>query len=375
MKKRNIALITSVFLLILILLALTGVIPVLKSHEPAFTPVVPPAAPPAPSAPSAFSDDLSVHFLDVGQADSIFIRLPNGQSMLIDAGESDSANTIITYLEDNDCTKIDYLVITHPHADHIGGLPTVIEKMEIGSVYMPRISHTSNLFDKLLTAIENKGLLIDEAEAGAVILSVPGLRADIVAPDREYSNLNNYSAVVKITYGSTAFLFMGDAESQSERVITADVSADILKVGHHGAKTSTSAAFLKRVAPAYAVISVGADNTYKHPSDKILSRLDDLMVKVYRTDLYGTIVFTSDGEAISMKAFRANAPAPALTFTPKQEHEASGTPEPDIVMVWVTASSARYHSRNDCGNMNPEKARQVTLEYAETRYNACSKCH
>ena len=337
MKKRNIALIASFFLLILIVLALTGVIPVFKTPAPAFTPS---------------SNELLVHFLNVGQADSIFIQLPDGKTMLIDTGESDSANTIISYLENSGCTKIDYLVITHPHADHIGGLPAVIDKMEIGSVYMPRIYHTTNLFDKLLTAIENKGLRINEAKAGAVILYVPGLRADIVAPVREYNNLNNYSTVVKISYGSTAFLFMGDAESQSERDITADVSADVLKVGHHGANTSTCPSFLKRVSPTYAVISVGANNTYKHPSDKILSRLAALMVNVYRTDIHGTIVFTSDGNAIKIKTFK-----------------------PDTVMVWITTTSTRYHSRNDCGNMNPEKARQVTLEYAVTRYKPCSKCN
>jgi len=251
-----------------------------------------------------FTRDLTVHFIDVGQADSILIQLPNGQTMLIDGGESRDANNIMSYMRSKGVTTIDYLVATHPHADHIGGLPTIIDAMDIRSIYMPRVSHTTQTFERLLTSIQNKGLQIDTARAGVSILSSPGLQIDIVAPIRDnYSDLNDHSAVIKITYGSTSFLFTGDAESHSEGHITADVStdvsADVLKVSHHGSRTSTTDAFLRRVAPTYAVISVGSGNTYGHPTDEVLARLDSAGVSVFRTDLQGTIVFTSDGENIS----------------------------------------------------------------------------
>jgi len=141
--------------------------------------------------------------------------------------------------------------------------------------------------------------MIDQAIASVSILSIPGLEVDIVAPVREdYRDHNDHSAVIKITFGSTSFLFMGDAEGASEGHISADISADVLKVGHHGSRTSTSEAFLSRVTPSYAVISVGSDNSYGHPRAEVLTRLVNANVEVYRTDMDGTIVFTSDGENI-----------------------------------------------------------------------------
>jgi len=248
---------------------------------------------------ASFARELSVHFIDVGQADSILVMLPNGENMLIDGGEARNASDILSYLHSHDVTAIDYLVASHPHADHIGGLPAIIDAMEVHSIFMPRVSHTTVTFERFLTSIQNKGLLIDQALAGVSILSLPGLDVDIAAPVREdYRDHNDHSAVIKITFGSTSFLFMGDAEGTSESHITGDISADVLKVGHHGSRTSTTADFLSRVAPSYAVISVGATNSYGHPTDEVLARLYNANVEVYRTDIAGTIIFTSDGENI-----------------------------------------------------------------------------
>ena len=236
---------------------------------------------PDETTPPALTDDLVVHYIDVGQADSILIQLPNGQTMLIDGGESNNASSILSYMRSLNITTIDYLIATHPHSDHIGGLPTIIDSIDIGSVYMPRVSHTTQTFERLLTAIQNKGLQIDTAKAGVDILSEPDLQISIVAPVNEtYSELNDYSAVIMITYSNNTFLFMGDAEVLSESHITADVSADVLKVGHHGSDTSTSAVFLQKVSPDYAVISVGSGNSYGHPSDSTLSRLNDAGIKI-----------------------------------------------------------------------------------------------
>ena len=245
-----------------------------------------------------FIRNLTIHFIDVGQADSILILLPNGENMLIDGGEANNADAIMDYLRSYNISSIDYLVASHPHADHIGGLPAIIDAMDIHSIYMPRVSHTTLTFERLLTSILNKGLEIDQALAGVSIFSSADLKINIVGPARnDYKDHNDHSAVIKLTYGNTSFLFMGDAESTAESHITADISADVLKVGHHGSSTSTSVSFLRKVAPSYAVISVGK-NSYGHPTDDVLYRLDNADVEVYRTDMAGTIVFTSDGENI-----------------------------------------------------------------------------
>jgi len=248
--------------------------------------------------PLDIPQSLKVHFIDVGQGDSTYIQLPNGQNMLIDGGTTGSG--IVSYLQAHDTTVIDYLVITHPHLDHIGGIPLIIDTFDVKKIYMPYITNNTRAFINLLESIENNGLEIDEAKAGVNILSESGIYIEFIAPVKEYRNINDNCAVVKLTYGNTSFLFMADAESASEADITADVSADVLKVGHHGSRSSTTASFLSKVSPTYAVISVGSGNTYGHPTDDVLSRLDNAGVEVFRTDLHGTIVFISDGTDITV---------------------------------------------------------------------------
>lgn len=250
------------------------------------------------------SGTMKVHFLDVGQGDSIMVQFPDGQNMLIDAGKNDSANTVLNYLKKVGVNKIDYLVGTHPHEDHIGGMDSVIKTFDIGEIYMPKATTTTKTFRDVLTAIKNKDLKITTAKAGVNILKDDNLTVDILAPHCEkYEDLNNYSAVIKITYGQKSFLLTGDAEEQSEFEILASSSvkpeADVLKVGHHGSHSSTSTPFLKAVAPKYAVISVGAGNDYGHPHKETLDKLRKAGVQVLRTDEKGTIVFTTDGKEIS----------------------------------------------------------------------------
>jgi competence protein ComEC len=271
--------------------------------------------------------------------------------------------------------------------------------MDIGEIYMPRVSHTTQTFERLLDAIDRKGLQVNTARAGVNILSVPGLQIDIVAPVRDnYNNLNDWSAVVLLTYGSTAFLFTGDAEALSEGHITADISADVLKVGHHGSRTSTSQGFLDRVAPTYAVITVGANNSYGHPTEDVLRRLSNANVSVFRTDQQGTIIFTSDGSTLSVNTepTRASAGTPAATARPATQPAATARPTaqptaqptatpqatveptatPAAVMVWLAATGTRYHRINNCGRMNPNNATQVTLEEAKRRnFDPCANCN
>lgn len=244
---------------------------------------------------------MKVHFIDVGQGDSIFIELPDKRSMLIDAGESKYGKTVVNTIKAAKKDRLDYVIATHPHSDHIGGMSEVIKSFEIGSVFMPEVSRTTTTYKNLLAAIQSKGLKINTAQAGVNIINTDNLKADILAPVKDnYKDLNDWSAVLKLTYGSTSFLFMGDATATSESDITGNVKADVLKAGYHGGRTATSDSFLTKVSPEYAVISVGKGNPYGHPTAEVLNKLTKANVKVYRTDLSETLVFTSDGKEITV---------------------------------------------------------------------------
>ncbi len=241
------------------------------------------------------------HYIDVGQGDSEFLELPNGQTMLIDASTKNQSDTIIEYIESKGYSSIDYVVATHPHADHIGGMAAVIEHFDIGMVYMPNAETSTKTFENLLETIQDKGLKIKTAKAGVSILDTENLDIEMLAPvEDSYDNLNNYSAVIKVTYKDTSFLYMGDAETDVEDEITADVSADVIKVGHHGSDTSSSQGFVERVSPKYAIMEVGEDNSYGHPKVEIIERWEDIGAAVYRTDLNGNIVVISDGKNITV---------------------------------------------------------------------------
>lgn len=258
---------------------------------------------------STFSrDTLRVNYIDVGQGDSIFIELPNKETMLIDAGESYEADNVINYIKNLGISKIDYIVGTHPHTDHIGGLEEVINTFDIGSIYMPKATSTSKTYLDLLTTISDKGLSVKTAKSGVVILDEDNLKLEFIAPNSDsYSELNNYSAVLKLTYLDNTFLFMGDAETLSEDEITSDVDADVIKVGHHGSDSSSSLEFVKKVSPEYAIIMVGEGNSYNHPYQSIIDRYLSVGANVLRTDLDGNIVCDSDGVDVSCKGDKGSS--------------------------------------------------------------------
>ena len=248
---------------------------------------------------------LKVHVIDVGQADSIFIELPNQETMLIDAGNNSDDDIVVDYIKNLKYDKIDYVIGTHPHEDHIGGLDTVINTFNIQNIYMPKVQHDTKTFKDVLLAVQNKNLKIKTAKAGVNIINSNELKIDIIAPvNSDYDSLNNYSAVVKITYKDRSFLFMGDAEKLSEEEITANVKADVIKIGHHGSKSSTSNKFLSKVSPSFAFITVGKDNDYGHPHDEVINLLNKSSIKVYRTDISGTIIIKSDGYNIDVEEFK-----------------------------------------------------------------------
>ena len=242
---------------------------------------------------------IEVHFLDVGQGDSIFIEINNSKTMLIDASTSSYGNFIIDYISSLGYDRIDYLIATHPHADHIGSMQDIVLEYDIGDIYMPKVSTNTKTYENLLTAIDDKNLTIKKAYKGVKIIDEDELDVSILSPTKdEYDNLNNYSAVLKLTYKNVSYLFMGDSEEEVEENILDDVKADVIKIAHHGSNSSSSLEFLKKVSPTYAVISVGEDNSYNHPHKEVLDRLEEIGSIVYRTDLDGNIIISTDGNKI-----------------------------------------------------------------------------
>ncbi len=257
---------------------------------------------PKPASQSSF---LKVYFIDVGQGDSIFISTPSGKTMLIDAGKNDKGSLVKDYIESLGYKKIDAVIGTHPHEDHIGGLDVVVDNFDIGNIYLPKKSNTTKTFEDLLVSVKNKGLKIKTAAAGISLDLDPLVKIQMLASvNTDYEDINNYSAVIKVTYKNISFLFTGDAEALSEKEMLSkgyNLKANVLKIGHHGSSSSTSAKFLQAVSPDFAVISVSSDNEYNHPHKITLNRLSSAKVKTYRTDKAGTITALSDGNTLKFE--------------------------------------------------------------------------
>lgn len=251
----------------------------------------------------------SVYFIDVGQGDCELIRTPDGQNILIDAGTNATGDKLVQYLEQLGVEQIDTLIATHPHEDHIGGMDEVVNAFPIGDVYLPKVADsqtpTTRTYERLLDAIADKGLSITPGRGGMTILDDDGIKLEFLAPNADsYADLNSYSIVAKLTCGQKSFLFTGDAESDSEEEMLHagyDLRSDVLKCGHHGSSTSTSAAFLQAVQPTYAVISCGVDNDYGHPHRETLDKLNDAGVQIYRTDEQDTILAVCDGTDVTFQ--------------------------------------------------------------------------
>jgi competence protein ComEC len=245
---------------------------------------------------------LLAHYIDVGQADSILIQV-NNKNVLIDAGNRGDADTIVSYLQKQGVKKLDYVIATHPHEDHIGSMSDIIKKFPITEFYAPKKTSTTKTFENMIDALNGKKIIT--AKAGVKLNLGENIKAEFLAPNSDkYEEVNNFSAVLKLTYGDNKFLFMGDAENLSEGEILAsnvDVSSDVIKVGHHGSSTSSSKEFLDKVSPKIAVISVGKGNDYGHPHKETLEEFKKRGYTVYRTDIDGTIILQSDGKNIKKK--------------------------------------------------------------------------
>jgi competence protein ComEC len=283
---------------------------------------------------TSVNGQLKVYYFDVGQGDSALIQTPQGEDILIDGGNNDKGDDVVRYLQALHVNDLEVMIATHPDADHIGGLDTVLANVVVKSVYTPRVTHTTQTYEDFLLAVKQEGLKLKEVKAG-VDLGLKGAKAKFAGPVQSYgSELNDWSAVLKLSFGKNTFLFTGDAPIRSEEDMIAtgqDIQADVLKVGHHGARTSTSQSFLTAVKPKYAIISVGQGNRYGHPTEEVLNRLKQNGVQIYRTDQMKTILAVANGNAIHFQSVAnltpniasnhpiqkaAPAPAPAKKPTP-----------------------------------------------------------
>ena len=254
---------------------------------------------------SADENTLNVYFIDVGQADSILLE-NKGHYMLIDAGNNEDGSKLVNYFNEQDIKEFDYVVGTHAHEDHIGGMDDIIKNFKIDNFYMPDAITTTKTFEDVLDALEETNVIFQTPKVNQTF-NLQDTTITTLSVTADEKNLNDTSIVLKVKHGTNTFLFMGDASTKIEKnLLNKDIKSDVLKVGHHGSRYSTSLEFLKKVSPEYAVISVGENNTYKHPHEEILKRLEEQNIQIYRTDKQGTILAKSNGSIITFSTIKTD---------------------------------------------------------------------
>lgn len=284
----------------------------------------------ADSSPAGWQEpadeNLTVHFLDVGQGDSILLEY-NGSAMLIDAGERDQGAGISAYLHDQDISGLDYVVATHPHSDHIGGMAEILDSFQVEHFIDSGFPHTSKTYENMLITIDENNIPFEVVKKGEEIEFDPAVDVEVLNPGPEYSDdLNENSVVLKVSYGEVSFLLMGDAGLETEEKLMDtgyDLDSDILKVGHHASRSASGEAFISAVSPEISIIEVGADNVYGHPHEEILERLQAVS-RIYRTDLDGSIIITTDGDTYTISTQKTGSgTGGAETVTAESEDESS----------------------------------------------------
>lgn len=344
-------------------------------------------------------DKMEVHFIDVGQGDSTLITYGE-HAMLIDAGDDTKGTAIQNYLQKRKIKKLDYLILTHPDADHIGGAPVIVTKFDIDKVFVSNYEKDNKTYQKLIQALDDKRLKYTTPKVGSQY-SLGKVSFTILAPNDKYDNPNDASIGLLVKNGNNKFLFTGDAGADAEKDILdndIDLSADVYKVGHHGSRYSTSKAFFKAVKPSYAVISCAEGNAYGHPHAETLNTLRTNGVKVYRTDEQGTIVATSDGRKITFdvpasESWKAGEPTQsAKTSQPSQSNtndsaeavqetpKAAETPQTTGITYVLNKNTGKFH-KPSCSSVDTikDKNREDTTmsrdEVIAAGYVPCKRCN
>ena len=330
------------------------------------------------SASGAKAGKMEVHYIDVGQGDATLVTC-DGHAMLIDAGDYSKGTAIQNYLQKQKIKKLDYLILTHPDSDHIGGAPVIITKFEIGRVFVSNYEKDNKTYQKLIQALDNKRLKYTTPETGTQY-ALGTAKITILAPNNVYDNPNDASVALMLQNGKNKFLFTGDAGEDAEQDILEtdiDLSADVYKAGHHGSSTSTSQDFFEAVSPSCAVISCGEDNSYGHPHAETLNTFRMNGVKVYRTDEDGTIIATSDGKEITF-----NVPASETWRSGEPNGNGSVWKAPDQKsetekITYVLNTKTRKFHRTSCSSL-PIANRKDSSESRENiiaqGYEPCKRC-
>lgn len=329
---------------------------------------------------------LQVHFVDVGQGDCTLV-ICGDEAMLIDAGDNDRGTAVQLYLQRQGVEKLTYLIGTHPDSDHIGGLDVILTKFDCGTVIMPEVVSDTASYRDVADAMEYRGYQNTPPHPGDVY-SLGGAEFTIIAPNGEYEDDNNSSIGIKLTYGNTAFLFTGDAETEAEADMIQsgmDLKADVLHAGHHGSSTSCSPDFIASVSPAYAVFSCGRDNPYGHPHERVLDILKERGVQVFRTDEQGSIIAFSDGSTLTWNR------APSLTWAPGDRIVSVTPPDPpsgpetaipgtSAITYVLNRNTCKFHTP-DCGSVstirdsNREDTTLSREEVIAAGYTPCKICN
>ncbi|MDK0814216.1 ComEC/Rec2 family competence protein [Clostridium perfringens] len=247
--------------------------------------------------------ELMISYMDVGQGDAAYIKV-NGNDILIDAGPRSNSKELLEQLKAKNIDDFELVIATHPHEDHIGGMVDVFKEYEVKAFYSPKITHTTKTYENLVKAVKDEGLKTKELKGGMVIDLGEGAKFEVFTPQKsEYEELNDYSPIMKLSFGDTSYLFTGDAEKLAEEEALAkyknSLDSDVIKFGHHGSSSSSSNAFIEAVSPKYGIISCAKDNKYGHPHSETLDIIKKYNIKTFRTDTDGEIILTSDGKSIN----------------------------------------------------------------------------
>ena len=327
------------------------------------------AAPHTPAAPAVSGDGLTVHFIDVGQADCALLEC-GGEYLLIDGGNREDGQLVVSYLDQQGVEELSAVVCTHAHEDHVGGLPSVLAVYPTAAVYAPTKTYSSNVFDDFLYYTDQQGLEVTLPAPGDA-LSLGETQITVLGPVKSYADPNDTSIILRAQYGESVFLFTGDMEVTAENDMLdywddgSLFRADVLKVGHHGSNTSTGYRFLYEVDPDYGVISVGTDNSYGHPHDEPVSRMQDAGVTMLRTDELGHILATTDGKDI--------------TFTWGNQNAQPEDVEPgdSLSQTFIGNKNSKKLHAPDCANLPKEENRVFFDNYQQALdagYSPCGSC-